>query len=59
VSALNPGNGWVSRLCHDPRVVVAVLHELRLAIPPIRQASVFAGATQPQHVRGAAATVLL
>jgi hypothetical protein len=24
--ALNPGNGWVSRLCHDPRVAVAVLH---------------------------------
>jgi FAD dependent oxidoreductase len=27
-TALNPGNGWVSRLCHDPRVSVAVLHEL-------------------------------
>ncbi|MGH3001369.1 MAG: FAD-dependent oxidoreductase [Gaiellaceae bacterium] len=26
--ALNPGNGWVSRLCHDPRVAVAVLHQL-------------------------------
>jgi FAD dependent oxidoreductase len=26
--ALNPGNGWVSRLCHDPRVAVAVLHEM-------------------------------
>src|SRR5689334_12928150 len=25
---LNPGNGWVSRLCHDPRVAVAVLHQL-------------------------------
>lgn len=25
---LNPGNGWVSRLCHDPRVAVAVLHDL-------------------------------
>ncbi|WP_437985771.1 FAD-dependent oxidoreductase [Sorangium sp. So ce117] len=25
---LNPGNGWVSRLCHDPRVAVAVLHEM-------------------------------
>jgi hypothetical protein len=25
---LNPGNGWVSRLCHEPRVSVAVLHEL-------------------------------
>ena len=25
---LNPGNGWVSRLCHDPRVAVAVLQQL-------------------------------
>ncbi|HVM48143.1 MAG TPA: FAD-dependent oxidoreductase [Candidatus Acidoferrum sp.] len=25
---LNPGNGWVSRLCHEPRVSVAVLHQL-------------------------------
>lgn len=25
---LNPGNGWVSRLCHDPRVAVAVLHQM-------------------------------
>jgi flavin-dependent dehydrogenase len=25
---LNPGNGWVSRLCHDPRIAVAVLDEL-------------------------------
>ncbi|WP_437786863.1 FAD-dependent oxidoreductase [Sorangium sp. So ce1097] len=28
--ALNPGNGWVSRLCHDPRVAVAVLHQMTL-----------------------------
>jgi hypothetical protein len=27
-SHLNPGNGWVSRLCHEPRVSLAVLHEL-------------------------------
>ena len=26
--ALNPGNGWVSRLCHDPRIAVAVLHQM-------------------------------
>jgi hypothetical protein len=26
--ALNPGNGWVSRICHDPRVAVAVLHQM-------------------------------
>jgi 2-polyprenyl-6-methoxyphenol hydroxylase-like FAD-dependent oxidoreductase len=25
---LNPGNGDVSRLCHEPRVALAVLHEL-------------------------------
>ncbi len=25
---LNPGNGWVSRLCHEPRVALAVLEEL-------------------------------
>jgi hypothetical protein len=25
---LNPGNGWVSRLCIEPRVALAVLHEL-------------------------------
>jgi hypothetical protein len=24
---LNPGNGWVSRLCHEPRVSVAVLDQ--------------------------------
>lgn len=24
---LNPGNGWVSRLCHDPRVALAALNE--------------------------------
>lgn len=26
--ALNPGNGWVSRLCHDPRVAVSALHQM-------------------------------
>jgi glycine/D-amino acid oxidase-like deaminating enzyme len=25
---LNPGNGWVSRLCHDPRVAVDVLNQM-------------------------------
>lgn len=25
---LNPGNGWVSRLCHEPRVSLAVLQQL-------------------------------
>ena len=25
---LNPGNGWVSRLCHEPRVALAVLQQL-------------------------------
>ena len=28
VAALNPGNGFVSRLCHDPRVAVAVLDQM-------------------------------
>ena len=28
LTALNPGNGFVSQLCHDPRVAVAVLHQL-------------------------------
>jgi hypothetical protein len=27
---LNPGNGWVSRLCHDPRIAVAVLHQMMM-----------------------------
>jgi hypothetical protein len=25
---LNPGNGWVSRLAHEPKVALAVLHEM-------------------------------
>ncbi len=25
---LNPGNGWVSRLCHEPKVALAVLQEM-------------------------------
>jgi hypothetical protein len=25
---LNPGNGWVSRLCHEPRVALAALEEM-------------------------------
>src|SRR5947209_14363720 len=28
VPYLNPGNGSVSKLCHEPRVALAVLHEL-------------------------------
>lgn len=27
---LNPGRGWVSGLCHDPRIAVAVLHEMMI-----------------------------
>ena len=27
-SHLNPGNGWVSRLCHEPRVALAVIGEM-------------------------------
>jgi hypothetical protein len=29
---LNPGNGWVSRLCHDPRVAVAVPHQMMVRV---------------------------
>jgi hypothetical protein len=29
-ATLNPGNGWVSRLCHDPRVAVMAIHEMTL-----------------------------
>ncbi|MFB4162474.1 FAD-dependent oxidoreductase [Alteribacillus sp. JSM 102045] len=25
---LNPGNGWVSRLCHEPKAALSVLHEM-------------------------------
>lgn len=25
---LNPGNGWVSRLCFDPRIAVGLLHQM-------------------------------
>jgi hypothetical protein len=28
--ALNPGNGWVSRICHDPRVAVAVIRQMTI-----------------------------
>ena len=28
IKALNPGNGFVSQLCHDPRIAVAVLQQL-------------------------------
>jgi hypothetical protein len=28
VASLNPGNGFVSKLCHDPRIAVAALHEM-------------------------------
>jgi hypothetical protein len=28
VAYLNPGNGWVSRLCHEPRVGLAALQEM-------------------------------
>jgi NADPH-dependent 2,4-dienoyl-CoA reductase/sulfur reductase-like enzyme len=29
---LNPGNGWVSPLCHEPRVAVAVLEEIAVVV---------------------------
>lgn len=29
-ATFNPGNGWVSQLCHDPRVAVAAIHQMTL-----------------------------
>src|SRR6516164_1023350 len=34
---LNPGNGWVSRLCTEPRVALAVLHEILAPYVSARQ----------------------
>lgn len=28
LKTLNPGNGWVSKLCHDPRIAMAALHQM-------------------------------
>jgi hypothetical protein len=37
---LNPGMGWVSRLCHEPRVALAVLEELLAPYRASRQLEV-------------------
>jgi len=34
---LNPGNGTVSRLCHEPRVAVAVLNDMLSPLPEFRE----------------------
>jgi hypothetical protein len=34
---LNPGNGWVSRLCHEPRVSLAVLEEMLAPFVSVQQ----------------------
>lgn len=53
----NPGNGWVSRICHEPRVSLAVL-EQRLApftstgqLQILREHAVRAAATDHDRVR--------
>ena len=55
--ALNPGAGWVSKLCHEPRVAVGVLEEMlaphrssgriRLPAPPRPAAAPVAGPRVP------------
>ena len=44
---LNPGNGSVSRLCHEPRVALAVLHELLAPFISARQLRVCSSSTCP------------
>ncbi len=54
---LNPGNGWVSRLCHEPRVALAVLDQMlaphlsggRLAV--LREHVPVAAETDGDHLR--------
>ncbi len=41
LAALNPGNGWVSRLCHDPRISVAVLNEFLVPYEMNRRLRIF------------------
>lgn len=38
---LNPGNGWVSRLCHEPRVALAALHETLAPFVAGRRVEIF------------------
>jgi FAD dependent oxidoreductase len=55
---LNPGNGWVSRLCFDPRVAVGLLHQLMNAhelsgrLLVLRAHSPIAASTQGDRVTG-------
>ena len=34
---LNPGNGWVSRLCHDPRIAVALRRQASVLQSSLRR----------------------
>ncbi|NDD64748.1 MAG: FAD-dependent oxidoreductase, partial [Acidobacteria bacterium] len=43
VRRLNPGNGWVSPLCHEPRVALAVLYELLAPYLSNGQVTLFTG----------------
>lgn len=45
---LNPGNGWVSRLCFEPKVGVDVLHDL---LAPAREAGLLQVFLRHQAVR--------
>ncbi len=69
---LNPGRGWVSRLCHEPRVAVAVIdgllapHELAGRITVLRNASPVTVDVERDRVRsvtfapiGAAASITI
>ena len=53
----NPGNGWVSRICHEPRVSLAVLEQLlapftsRGQLQIFREHAVRAAATDHDRVR--------
>ncbi len=40
---LNPGNGWVSPLCHEPRVALAVLEEMLAPFVSNRQLTILLG----------------
>lgn len=48
---LNPGNGWVSPLCHEPKVSHAVLNELLAGVEIWRNARAIAADTQGDSVR--------
>ncbi|WP_154794135.1 FAD-dependent oxidoreductase [Occultella kanbiaonis] len=60
-SDLNPGAGWVSKLCHEPRVAVAVLEEMLAPYRSSGQLRLFTGyrPVAADAVDGVVATVTL